>query len=174
MSRTHFKFNEQQYRLKLERTLTKEIIERLERYAKEEIASIGAEFESWNDTGNLLDSICWGIYHDGKLVRNGYYRQVGAMSDSYLHALSRPPKKVAVNGRFLAQEFLASYSPKSSKGFDIVFGILIPYWAYWEKGHYNRLLKQVVQFRVMSQHYDKIRARLAPPMRVTFEVHVPE
>lgn len=171
-----FKFNSERWREKMLKALTENVIEKLKAYAKEEINNIGASLLAWDRTGNLLDSICWGLYKDGKEIASGFYRAASATETSYLHELSKPPKKRAVNGRECAVMFLNNYTPTISKGIELVFGVLIPYWAYWERegGHYNVLKKQVIQFRALFQRYDEIKKALSPPMRVTYQVKSPE
>ncbi len=168
---TKLKFNANEFRKELmagKREWEKEQTRRLAVYAAEEITKIGDKI-GMKDTGNLLDSLCWGLWFNGNLVKNGYYRSTPeATYDSYLHALSPMPPKESVNGRYLAQTFLAQYQPIEEHGWELVWGALAPYYAYWESGHNNKLLKQYVRFTAMAERYDHIEAKMLPQARVRF------
>lgn len=149
-------------------------------FAEEETTKIAQLLVDWEDTGNLLDSLCWGVWHNKKLVRRGYYRkQPMAQLDSYLHELS-PDRTISINGRFLADQFLAQYNPTIESGWEVVWGILAPYWAYWEGGHFNVLIGDSVQFFAMSQRYDHIKDVFEPTSNgyikctVDFAINKPE
>lgn len=146
--------------------------ERLIEYAETKIQAIGKKFQAWEDTGNLLDSLCWGVFYKSNRVKMGYYRNAMANDVSILHEYS-PSISEYVNGRALAQEFMKSYNPDSN-GWVVVFAVLAPYWGYWEAGHYNIPWKTHVKFRVMATFYDEVRNELKPPCRFTFEVGVPK
>lgn len=146
--------------------------ENLVNYAKEQMASIGAKFVDWEANGNLLDSLCWGVYFKKKLHRFGYYRGAQAFEDSILHALSSRDKQVKVNGRALAEQFLAQYKPTAK--WEVVWAVLAPYWAYWEKGHYNRLMGTMVRFEIMAQAKDQIDKDLTDPAKVYLEINIPD
>ena len=53
---------------------------RLVEYAEQRVIMLGETINSYNskhhmdDTGNLLDSLCWGVCYDGKMVQSGFYR----------------------------------------------------------------------------------------------------
>ncbi len=153
---------------------------RLVSYAQEQVALMGAEIEQIitsqdGNTGNLLDSLCWGVWHNKKRKGIGYYREMSAIEDSYLHEFS-PAIRETVNGHFLAQQFLAQYQDQIviTNGWQVVWGVLAPYYAYWEAGHINRLFGgQFVQFTAMSQRYDHIKNELGAKCRVNFNVTVP-
>ena len=86
---------------------------RLIAYAQQQIVLMAAEIEQIissqdGSTGNLLDSLCWGVWHNKKKKGMGFYRDTQAIEDSYLHELS-PAIRESVNGHFLAQQFLAQY-----------------------------------------------------------------
>lgn len=183
---TRLKFNANEFRKELmakKLELDKEQTRRLIAYAREEIIKIGDKM-MMEDTGNLLDSLCWGVWQKGRLIRSGYYRQMPeATNDSYLHAISPMPPKEAVNGRYLAQLFLSQYKPKQMRGWEVVWAATTPYYAYWEYGHYNVFLKQRVQFTAMAERYDHIKQEFkpqenkdiafVPPHRVQFLIEVP-
>jgi hypothetical protein len=71
-----------------------EMNRRLVKYAETRIMLLGETISSYNsrhhmdDTGNLLDSLCWGVCYDGKMVQSGFYRSPKASMPSYLHGWS--------------------------------------------------------------------------------------
>lgn len=155
--------------------------ERLIAYAKEQIVLMGDEIQQIitspeGSTGNLLDSLCWGVWHNKKREGYGYYRQeINAVEYSYLHEFS-PSIRESVSGRYLAQQFLEQYQANLTitDGWQIAWGVLAPYYAYWEAGHVNILRGgEFVQFTAMSQRYDHIKAALEPKCRTNFNVEVP-
>lgn len=152
--------------------IEKEQTNRLLKYAEKEMRAIGNSFIAWEETGNLADSLCYAVYHNGKLAGSGYYRPEMATLPSKLHELS-PAITKEVYGHALAQEFIATYQPTQKKGWQVVWGALAPYWAYWEAGHYNVLLKQGARFEVMTQHKDKIDGELSPKCKTTIQINVP-
>lgn len=173
MGRSKVLFNGNKLRKEMLKKIVDEQTKRLISYAEERILQIGADFQSWDRTGNLLDSLCWAVHYDGKRKKFGYYRSQGATDDAYLHELSKPPLKQLSDGRIAAQNFLANHNP-TTKGWELVFGVLAPYWGYWEKGHINKLMGgQFVKFAVMTQHYDQIKSDLKPA-KTTFTVEVPK
>lgn len=84
---------------KLAESMMKSAIEeqnkRLIAYAQDEIISLGNDINAINtknnmdDLGNLLDSLCWGVAYDGKMVGSGFYREQIAKMPSELHAYSK-------------------------------------------------------------------------------------
>lgn len=137
---------------------------RLVEYAEQRIIMLGETINSYNskhqmdDTGNLLDSLCWGVCYDGKMVESGFYRTPKANKPSYLHGWSTvefaDPKRFKrhavgesvsswvkmdageeVNGHDLAAAYLQQAHKKCKSGeWMVFFAILAPYWGYWEKG----------------------------------------
>ena len=137
---------------------------RLIEYAEQRIIMLGETINSYNsrnhmdDTGNLLDSLCWGVCYDGKMVESGFYRSPKATRPSYLHGWSTvefaDPKRFKkhavgesvsswvkmdageeVSGHQLAAEYLSQAHKKCKSGeWMVFFAILAPYWGYWEKG----------------------------------------
>lgn len=100
-------------------------------------------------TGNLLDSLLWGVSYQGKLVKGGFYRETpAAFEDSGLHEWSKVSfrdketggwiedvsAETPVNGRQLADAYLTKYGNNGARGWRVFFAILAPYWGYWEKG----------------------------------------
>ena len=176
------RFNKNEFRKELmqrKKVYEEEQTLRLISYAKEQIILMGSEIQQIissqdGSTGNLLDSLCWGVWHNKKNRGMGYYREPQAMEDSYLHEFSQ--NRESVNGRFLAQQFLAQYQSNLTltSGWQVVWGVLAPYYAYWEAGHINKLYGgQFVQFTAMSQRYDHIKAQLGARCKVDFKVEVP-
>ena len=157
--------------------ISSEQTKRLVDYAEVKIKSIGDSISSYSSrhnmdrTGNLLDSLCWVVYRNGKQSGHGYYRAEQAYEDSNLHEWSNPMGE-SVNGHFLAQQFIATYKPKMQNGWEIFFAVLAPYWGYWEKGHPNKRSGKTQKWSVMAMHYDVIKQDLTPAS-VTFHTYKP-
>lgn len=143
-------------------------------------------------SGNLLDSLCWGVCYNGQLVGSGFYREKTATDRSMLHELTKvqliegsgrskwrdlygASKKEMesafsemtagepVDGRRRAEGFIEKESKNSKSGqWKVFFAILAPYWGYWEKGHHNVFTKKFEQFAVMTQFYDRVKEDLKP------------
>lgn len=161
---------------------------RLIAYAKEEIIKIGNQIQTYHSrnhmdrTGNLLDSLLWGVSYEGKLVEGGFYRDAQARGESYLHEWFSGDVKflTPVNGRQLAQTYMQKYGNNGAKGWRVFFAILAPYWGYWEKGFTMKSgggdseiprSTRFMQFAVMTQFYDEVKKDLKPA-RVRFRVSV--
>lgn len=178
---------------------------RLIDYAKSTIIEIGnavREYHSANNmdrTGNLLNSLCWGVSYNGRLVDGGFYRDAGTKnakigtqttSQSFMHEWfdDNISSLEPINGRQLAQEYLTKYGNNGAKGWRVFFAILAPYWGYWEKGftmksgggtiykntNRQKTIRQTTsfkQFAVMTMFYDSIRKDLKPA-RTRFRVSV--
>jgi hypothetical protein len=134
------------------------------------------------DEGNLLDSLCWGVSYNGKLVGSGFFRPQEASNPSYLHDRSRVSLKdktyktrdewvenvnagEPVFGHQLAETYITKFGKRSKEGrWSVFFGILAPYWGYWEKGFHmkGRNGTTFMRFIVMSEFYDKIKTDLKP------------
>ncbi len=170
-------FPSKQIEKQIFKQIAKEQTERLIAYAQQEIKRIGNDISVYPNanmldrTGNLLDSLCWIVCYDGKVNRFGYYRATTAFEESHLHEYSNPMGE-AVNGRVMAQRFIASYSPPSNKGWNIAFAVLAPYWGYWEKGFTHPASGEFFQWQVMTHHYDIVKSDLAPT-RVTLHTYIP-
>lgn len=182
---------------------------RLVEYAEGHIMLLGETINSWNsihhmdDTGNLLDSLCWGVCYDGKMVKSGFYRNQKATTPSYLHGWSNVEFKEKnkksllygqwigmdagepVNGHQLAEAYLAKAEKKcKANQWMVFFAILAPYWGYWEKGftqvHGAGFANgkgfgsaSFQQFAVMTQFYDQVKATLKPA-KTRISIHVPK
>ncbi len=153
---------------------------RLIAYAKDEVQKIGGRIQSFNSTnnldrtGNLLNSLCWGVTYKGALKEGGFYREpilrnkgIAGTSEAYLHEWSGDMAySYPVNGRELAEEFLSKGGRGGTNGWTVFFAILAPYWGYWETGF--KIKKgfgggsRFLQFAVMTQHYDKVAKDLSP------------
>lgn len=157
---------------RLEREQTARLVE----YAKAEIIRIGNDISvaptanNLDRTGNLLDSLCWAVYFDGKLSKFGYYRKATAIEDSHLHEYSKPMGE-SVNGHVLAQNFISAYVPQQS-GWELFFAILAPYWGYWEEGFTHILNGRFYNWQVMTEHYDSVKNDLKP-CNVRFNTYRP-
>lgn len=177
---------------------------RLVEYAEQRIIMLGETINSYNskhhmdDTGNLLDSLCWGVCYDGKMVQSGFYRNKKAYYDSSLHEWSKVTFKGTrkdqfkdkwiedvsasepVNGHQLAAEYISQAHKKCKSGeWMVFFAILAPYWGYWEKGFNitprfgGNTTQMFLQFAVMSQFYDIVKSNLKPA-RTRIKVYVPK
>lgn len=173
--------------------LAKEQTARLIEYAKQKVIEIGEYIQTYNsknhmqDTGNLLDSLCWGVSYDGSLVQGGFYRDKMAYKQSYLHEWSTvqwndksygevtASASEDVNGHELAAAYIQKYGNNGGNGWKVFFAILAPYWGYWEKGfnmkHPYGGGTTFEHFSVMTQFYDVVRKDLKPA-RTRFRVSV--
>ena len=146
--------------------VVREQTNRLIAYAESEIKSIGNDISvaqtrnNLDRTGNLLDSLCFAVYYNGKLQKHGYYRSREALEDSALHEWSRPTGE-SVDGHLLAQNFIAQYRPKEN-GWEVFFAVLAPYWGYWEKGFVITHTGTHFEWAVMTSHLDTVKQDLAP------------
>ena len=154
---------------------------RLVTYAQEEIKRIGdrittyASMHHMDDKGNLLDSLCWGVWYRGEMCKSGFYRQALASKTTYLHAFS-PSIREEVNGHAFAKAFLDGYSPRTTSGWEVLWGVLAPYWGYWESGFKfktrGRVEGEILKFAVMTEEYDNI-SKVFGSNQTLLEVHVP-
>ena len=158
-------------------------------YAEDTIKDIGNKIQTYNSryhmdrTGNLLNSLCWGVSYGGKLKASGFYRDAvintgrGENGQSFLHEFF-PDEKYAnpVNGRALAEQYIKQYGNMGWKGYwRVWFAILAPYWGYWEDGFTMKRRGKTVgflKFSVMSEFHDTIKKDLSPA-KVTLKVNVP-
>lgn len=152
-------------------------------YAMVEIKKLGDRIASYNSangldrTGNLLNSLCWGVTYDGRLMDGGFYREevhktrtnrwgqtrglgVGGGSDSFLHEFFRDDAE-EVDGRKLALQYLLSKHGKKNK-WTVFFAILAPYWGYWEGGFRMVTTNKRMQFQAMIYVFDDVRKDLKP------------
>lgn len=163
-------------------------------YAEERIRLIGDAIQLYNSrhhfdrTGNLLNSLCWGVAYSGRLKASGFYRDARVKSysvgktqssQSFLHEFfAKYREAYEVDGRYLAERFTKSQGHASGQGYwRVWFAILAPYWGYWEKGfnmksHFGNRSRRL-QFSVMAEFHDKVTEELSPA-NVKFEVFVPE
>ena len=161
-------------------------------YAMVEIKKLGDRIASYNSangldrTGNLLNSLCWGVTYDGVLKASGFYREethkkrtnrkgdergfgVHGGNDSFLHEFFGNDAEL-VEGRKLAKEYLQNVRGKANK-WTVFFAILAPYWGYWESGFTMKsgggksgipFSSRVMQFQAMSYVWDDVRKDLKP------------
>lgn len=181
MRKSSVKFNAKALANLLMKDIVKEQNALLVDYAKNKIVEIGDMIKTYHSknhmdrTGHLLNSLLWGVSYQGKLVKGGFYRQARVKGESYLHEWMSGDTKylIPVDGRALAQQYLQSYGNNGARGWRVFFAILAPYWGYWEKGHVNHRANRVLQFAVMTEFYDQVKADLKPA-RVRFRVSVPK
>lgn len=142
-------------------------------YAKKRVIEIGDAIQSrgykMDRTGNLLDSLCWFVSYDAKIVEGGFYRTAVATRDSYMHELFQTDFKemFPVHGRKLARMFIRNWGAKYKDAWCVAFAILAPYWGYWEVGHQNVLTKKYEHFHIMAEFWDAAKNDLQP-MEVAF------
>jgi len=152
-------------------------------YAMDEIKKLGDRIASYNSangldrTGNLLNSLCWGVTYDGVLKASGFYREethkkrtnrkgdergfgVHGGNDSFLHEFFGNDAEL-VEGRKLAKEYLQNVKGKSNK-WTVFFAILAPYWGYWEGGFRMVTTNKRMQFQAMIYVFDDVRKDLKP------------
>lgn len=178
-TKTKVKFNANKFRETIMKKIVKEQTERLVAYAQEEIVKMGESLSKKmagkpsDRTHNMLNSLVWAVFYDGKQAKHGYYRQsASTRGTSYLHEIGHEP--IEINGRELARHFLMTYQPNVSNGWEIVWAVLAPYYAYWEEGHKNTFYGKFVKFDMMTQRYDHIRNTLGDLAKVTIEIDVPK
>lgn len=165
---------------------------RLVDYAKDTIAKIGNKIMSYHSknhmdrTGNLLNSLCWGVSYKGKLVEGGFFRDavhndkgIAKTSESFLHEWFSGDEKylIPVDGRQLAEEYLQKVGNTGSSGWKVFFAILAPYWGYWEEGFNMKANGRPIgffKFAVMAETYDQVRKDLKPARKYYFNVSVPQ
>lgn len=171
--------------------------EKLIEYAKEEIIKLGDKIQTYNSrnhmdrTGNLLNSLCWGVTYRGKLVDSGFYRDatthskgLNGASVSFIHEFFKNDQE-EVNGRKFAEDFIKSFKG-TSKGWSLFIAVLAPYWGYWESGftmkfgfkededgNMRTTQKRFMQFQVMTHIYDDVRMAMKPA-KTDFTVYVPK
>lgn len=205
MKASKISFNAQKVSTEIFRKLSIEQTRLLADYAAKKIQEIGKTISTYHSrhhmdrTGNLLDSLCWGVSYQGRLVDFGFYRQQRASSASGLHEwwsvewrdgqfwtrLDQLPDEYKVYGHDLAQQYLDSYGNNArGNGWKLFFAILAPYWGYWENGFTltHGLSKKngsafqgatFVRFAVMTQYYDQVKADLKPA-RTRFRSSAPK
>lgn len=137
-------------------------------YAKKRVIEIGDRIQStgyrMDRTGNLLDSLCWFVAYDAKIVDGGFYRAAVATRDSYMHELFKEDYKsmFPVHGRKLANMFIKNWGSKYKDAWCVAYAILAPYWGYWEVGHKNVLTRHFERFAIMAEFHDKAQNDLQP------------
>ena len=159
-------------------------------YAEKTIMKIGNKINSYTSrnhmdrTGNLLNSLCWGVYYRGELKASGFYRNAESLEDSYLHEWLTDDLRDLnpVNGHALAEAFIKSYKGGNTDGWKVFFAVLAPYWGYWEEGFTMKhgfstngtfTGASFKKFAVMTEFYDVVKEDLKPA-KVTFKTKAPE
>lgn len=149
-------------------------------YAENKIRLLGDAIQLYNSrnhmdrTGNLLNSLCWGVAYSGQLKASGFYRDEIIHSgkgilhngESFLHEhfIGNDPYAFPVHGRQLAQQYISQYGKMSWNGrWRVWFAILAPYWGFWEEGFRSKGGKGTfLKFQVMTEFYDKVSKDLKP------------
>ena len=170
---------------------------RLISYARKTIEEIGNEIQSrgFDRTGNLLNSLCWGVSYNGKLVDYGFFTDGNTRGESYLHEWSfvewkdrgawssqfpswiKSDASEEVHGRELAENYIQKYGNDGSNGWKVFWAILAPYWGYWEKGFnlrhgFGAKRSSFRQFVVMANVRDKVKSDIKPARKIYFHVSV--
>lgn len=182
MKPVRVKFNTKAFQNALTKELVEDQTNALLDYARQKILDIGNQIASYasgnhmDDSGNLLDSLCWGVTWKDQLKGYGFYRQQQATEESHLHTWfgSDISDLFPVYGHGLARQFIQQFAAKASfKGWQVFFAVLAPYWGYWEEGFKMRTIngERFMQFSVMTQQYDLIKEDLKPA-RTRFRVYV--
>lgn len=169
------------FQVETEKFWVKEQTKRLIDYAERNIRLIGDAIQLYHSrkhmdrTGNLLDSLCWGVSYRGEVKGTGFYRKKRARGESYVHEWSDYWEAFPVSGHEMAANYLQQYAAVNTDGWRVFFAILAPYWGYWEEGFtFKGKHKQTrLQFAVMAEFYDKASKDLKPAT-TTIKVHVPQ
>ena len=187
-------FDSKKLAAEMMKNLSAEQTNRLVDYAKKEIQKLGNMIASYNGangldrTGNLLNSLCWGVTFNGNVKDFGFYRapKVGSRTNrwgqergmgiqggtgSYLHEYFKDDME-PVYGRLLAEEYINNVEGKSGK-WTVFFAILAPYWGYWESGFVQIKTGKRMQFQVMTHIFDDVRRDLKPA-KTHLTVYVPK
>ena len=174
--------------------LVQEQTNRFIAYARENNLIIGSTIQLYHGghhmdrTGNLLNSLCWGVSYNNTLMGSGFYRPEsihsyhswaeGDTSESFLHEFY-PDVKYAypIHGRQLAEKYIQMHGWKSGGNhWRMWFAILAPYWGYWEQGFTMKSNfgggSKRLRFQVMSQTCDRMRRELSPAKVPPLQVHV--
>lgn len=200
MKKSEVRFNASYLRETLLKKLEEEQTKRLTLFAEAEIKKLGDKIQTYHSrhhmdrTGNLLNSLCWGVSFNGKLAASGFYRDAvthsrgrDGSSVSWLHEFFSETGDV-VDGRRLAEEFIESKkNGGKEKGWNMFVAVLAPYWGYWESGFtmkggggfnpesgttFARFTRRL-QFQVMTHIFDDVRIGLKPA-KTHFSVYVPK
>lgn len=177
MKRTKVNFPKKAIEKKMLELVVNEQTKRLITYAEAEIKRIGNDISvaqtrnNLDRTGNMLDSLCWGVCYEGIMKEHGYYRGDTAFENSNLHEYSNP-KGPVVDGYFMAMQFIATYKQKYERGWEVFFAVLAPYWGYWEEGFTDKRSGVFFKWQVMTNHYDIVTNDLKPA-KVTFHNYIP-
>ena len=121
-------------------------------------------------TGNLLNSLCWGVAYDNELKANGFYRNANSLELSYLHERYEEHVAYPVDGHALAEQYTRMYGRLGSGGgtWRVWFAVLAPYWGYWETGFES--FGKELRWQVMTRHFDIVKNDLKPS-NVTFHIY---
>lgn len=179
MKQSQVKFNSNALKKVMMENLTEEQTRRLVAYAEDKIKEIGDQIQTYNSrnhmdrTGNLLNSLCWGVAYNGELKASGFYREASSLKESYLHEWGEYGGTFVVDGHAEAENYIQKYGKVGSGNgyWRVFFAVLAPYWGYWEKGFTFKGVKgtRFLQFAVMTEFYDTISKELKPA-KVNFHI----
>lgn len=132
--------------------LAGEQTQRLIAYAPELLKKAYSESGFTDQTYNLADSYIWAVFYQGNLKGSGYlYPYQMATKNSKYHSK-------LIDGRKLADEFLANYTPATYIGWDLVLAATVPYAPILEGGNTGNPRRR---FEVLSTIYDDIKEDFA-------------
>lgn len=114
-----------------------------------------------NDTYNLKDSYVWAVYYNGVMQKHGFLGMAEATEPQ-----EYKPFQMVI-GRDDAESFLAYYTPRISKGWEIVLGAVAPYAEDLELGAGRRQS----EFIVMSYIFDEITRDFGSANVKTFQLN---
>ena len=156
--------------------------DRLIKYAIDTTRKIGKAIQlrgganNMDRTGNLLNSLCWGVSYRGTLKGSGFYREANSLQDSYIHEWGKYKDMYPVYGHMYAEEYISEWGAgfETDQGWRVFFAILAPYWGYWEEGFKMRGRRgtKFMRFWVMTRFYDTV-VRDLKPTKHHLKVYVP-
>lgn len=170
MKKTRVVFNSKKLKEAMLKNVVDEQTERLVTYAREELYEMIVTRDFKSRTFNLADSYVWAVYYNGKKKKSGYVGAKMANKKSLLHEWSKDPsRRIPVEGRKEAREFLKSFENTLSKdgGWVCVWAACAPYAEYLDPAAGNT---RTNNFFVISQRYDHIKETFEPKGVVKFEV----
>jgi hypothetical protein len=114
-------------------------------------------------TGNLGDSLCWIVYYNGNIANSGYARNQ-AMAQDAQHDSSVSGD---IWGRELANNFIRSHNPSTTKGWEVVWAATVNYASKLEKG--NSDVHKGVRLRIISQVFDNVVGDFKGKAKITIK-----
>lgn len=210
MKASKVRFNADALQKKILKGLIQEQTDRLIEYAKTAAQDLAAKIQSFgyrnnfDDYGNLLDSICWGVCYDGQLKDSGFYREKRATMATTMHGYSKVALREGntrrkwkdlygqnkqwmldaswsytsagepINGRALAEEYLAKCHKNCKSGQWTMFIAILA--PYW--GYWEKGHKNIFLGEIGGLHvmtsFYDQFRRDLKPSRVRIHVTVPK